>query len=239
MSINWTKSLNLNYDSGQGTANYTVEAPTGAQSAGWVQAVVTGPCGTLTFRHNVWVGKPTITYYPPDPHNPCHGNPYYEGPNIEGVTYTWSENNPDGWLGSNGGYQTNMLSTKEAYYTLTLTISDGNCSETTSISAYTTATYCECFYAPECDNQSPSPLSVYPNPSTTYFELSYDELENDKEKKAYKVEIYDNLGNKRLESLVKKNKERIDISKLPEGIYILHFYKNEGVLKKQISIKRE
>ena len=51
-TISWTRSSNLAYVSGQGTDNYTVRAIRSGN--GWVQASVNG----VTFRKNVWVGKP-------------------------------------------------------------------------------------------------------------------------------------------------------------------------------------
>ncbi|GAH15323.1 unnamed protein product, partial [marine sediment metagenome] len=57
-TVNWTKSSNLSYVSGQGTDNYTVKAYSSASGTGWVQAAITVDCGNVTIRYNIdWVGK--------------------------------------------------------------------------------------------------------------------------------------------------------------------------------------
>ena len=61
-TVNWTKSSNLSYVSGQGTNNYTVKAVSSSTSgAGWVEAEisVTG-CGDITVSKDFWVGVPDV-----------------------------------------------------------------------------------------------------------------------------------------------------------------------------------
>jgi bacillolysin len=57
-TVNWTKSSNLAYVSGQGTDNYTVKAQPSASGSGWVQAnISTGNCDDVTIRKDIdWVG---------------------------------------------------------------------------------------------------------------------------------------------------------------------------------------
>lgn len=59
-TVNWTQSSNLTTISGQGTTSYTVRAssPT-IFGQGWVEAIITTPCGPLApIRNNLWVGQP-------------------------------------------------------------------------------------------------------------------------------------------------------------------------------------
>lgn len=59
-TVSWTRSSNLAYVSGQGTGTYRVKAASSTTSGpGWVQAVVSGPCGDLPpLRCSVSVGPP-------------------------------------------------------------------------------------------------------------------------------------------------------------------------------------
>jgi V8-like Glu-specific endopeptidase len=59
-TINWERSSNLSYVSGQGTNNYTVKASSPYISGtGWIDAEIqsTG-CNLITERKSVWLGKP-------------------------------------------------------------------------------------------------------------------------------------------------------------------------------------
>jgi len=70
-SVNWNKSSNLTYVSGQGTDSYTVKAGSSASGSGWVQATINYP-STCVVTYSVWAGTPQITnkkvdrgyYYP-------------------------------------------------------------------------------------------------------------------------------------------------------------------------------
>ena len=63
-TVSWTRSSNLAYVSGQGTGTYRVKATSSTTSGpGWVQAVVSGPCGDLPpLRRSVSVGPPARPY---------------------------------------------------------------------------------------------------------------------------------------------------------------------------------
>ncbi len=58
-TVNWIKSSNLKYVSGQGTDNYLVKAYWYSSGPGWVDATITCDCGDGTIRKYIsWVGKP-------------------------------------------------------------------------------------------------------------------------------------------------------------------------------------
>jgi hypothetical protein len=95
--VTWDQSYYLTYVSGQGTANYTVKATGPATSGeGWVQASITGECGTLVLRKDIWVGipqKPSHIVFVP--HTPCTNQfvlAYFNeiNPPISQVYYQWS-----------------------------------------------------------------------------------------------------------------------------------------------------
>ena len=99
-TVNWTKSSNLQYVSGQGTDNYTVKAYSSASGNGWVQATIyLSGCGSVTLpRYSVWAGTPQITnkkvdggYYYPGMQI-CPGNHYLNVTPVGGDagTATWT-----------------------------------------------------------------------------------------------------------------------------------------------------
>lgn len=59
ININWTKSGNLVYVSGQGTDNYVVRAS--SSGAGWVQATLSSGCNPTVPQYPLWVGPPILT----------------------------------------------------------------------------------------------------------------------------------------------------------------------------------
>jgi len=59
IDINWTKSDNLAYVSGQGTDSYVVSAST--SGSGWVQATLSSGCNPTVPQYPVWVGPPILT----------------------------------------------------------------------------------------------------------------------------------------------------------------------------------
>jgi hypothetical protein len=57
--VSWTKSNNMSYVSGQNSNSYVVKAQSSSTSgSGWVQASLSGSCGSKAFPKTVWVGIP-------------------------------------------------------------------------------------------------------------------------------------------------------------------------------------
>lgn len=98
-SVSWSRSSNLAYVSGQGTATYRVKAASPTTSgSGWVRATVSGPCGDVVLpQHDLWIGAPSsLTRINGFPNNGMlfGSSSYYNfsvsPPNIPGVTqYDW------------------------------------------------------------------------------------------------------------------------------------------------------
>jgi len=115
-TVTWTKSSNLTYLSGQGTTEYKVMAASFSTSgAGWVQATINGPCGSLQLpRHDVWVGTPMpsqpIVHYKPGYYSVCKRVSHTASTTQQsGVTdYQWQLIYPDGftWPLSSGSSTT-------------------------------------------------------------------------------------------------------------------------------------
>jgi hypothetical protein len=188
-----------------------------------IAATLNAGCGS-SIEKNVWVGDPSLTYVPPGP-NPCTSNPYYYGPPTEGLSYQWTIDNPNVWLvtPSTSVFAT-VLSHDPEYFNLTLTISDGTCSTSTTLFSYTDGYYCQCFFPP-CGGGFLR-FAVSPNPASSQVEIRFDEKEYEKEVKKfnavnYSVGLIDERGNALSEINISDKSYKWDTSKLPAGTYYL------------------
>lgn len=159
VNYQWTVTGPLQIVSGQGTNQITCNKT--GDGLATITVSAQGLCSTKT----VWVGNPVITYIP-SLGNPCFSNPYYSAPNIPGLTYQWSVDNPNIWFpGGSNSQNSTVLSRDPYYFTITLTISSGGCSTTQTLNTYTDGYYCQCFFDPSCPGQGGFGMMVYPNPS--------------------------------------------------------------------------
>jgi hypothetical protein len=247
ISISWTNSANLTYVSGQGTANYVVRAASGAQGAGWVQAVVSGPCGTETLpRHDIdWVGTPTITSA--GKIGSCYEPVLvYRAPIISGATYAWSINTNRLSL-SPSGFETYVENVSVAdgsaqSFNLTVSITQGGCTVTRTISAiYTKPTKCDCGYNdPSCGGSGgpPSPLSVYPVPADDQLTISVSSDQGNSDEVLKEVTIF-NSQQIAVLSNTKINKKEVvlNVAHLPTGLYYVHITTQKRVEVRQVFIE--
>jgi sugar lactone lactonase YvrE len=74
-------------------------------------------------------------------------------------------------------------------------------------------------------------LKIYPNPADNTIEVSLEKILGD-------VSIYTSLGQIVFEMSSKNKVERIDISKLEEGIYFLQIKNSEGISSKKVIVQR-
>lgn len=223
-SVSWSTSPGNLLSPSTGIGNSFVTTPTNPSVSGFVTvtATVAGVCGGSVVR-TVWVGEPPITYQPPG-QNPCSSNPYYYTSLIEGAFYEWTVDNPNVWIVSpNGYFSCAVISIDPEYFTISVTVSSGNCSYTVSLPGQLSpGLYCQCFYDPfQCPGQGGGMgFSVYPNPTSEELTLNIDDQNLVSE---YAFEIYDQYG-----YLVKKVKGSekslsIDVRGFKKGNYILHF----------------
>ncbi len=82
---------------------------------------------------------------------------------------------------------------------------------------------------PEDENAN-SLLNLFPNPVTNYVYINSPICDN------YKIEIYDMLGRKLLSKQIMNN-EKIDVTSLNKGSYIIKFYNNNSSISKSFIIK--
>ena len=78
-------------------------------------------------------------------------------------------------------------------------------------------------FAVECKQQNEFSISVYPNPSSGVFtlEASFDKNE------PYFLQIIDVYGKKAKEFFVESNRQKIDLSSQPKGIYLIKVFTND------------
>ncbi|WP_236612927.1 T9SS type A sorting domain-containing protein, partial [Cesiribacter andamanensis] len=252
--VDWTKSGNLKYVTGQGTSNYVVEAISGANGPGWVQADITGPCGgPISYRYNVWVGKPaaSLEVITTDCIKPRHK---WTLPELDGVTYTWSINTGNLYLLGSGNV-VEVINTGGVYhnssqpYTITYTIRrDRLCTQTNS----TTTTFYqpdECYCGIRTTGCSPNPctgsncwepMSVFPNPADGELNIEIDETTlkvKDGLLAGFEIHLYNNSNELVYSKKEVRNKLTIPVKQLPNGIYHLHFLHPTGSQVRHVIIQ--
>lgn len=223
-SVSWSQSSNLVAISGQGTSNYTVAPQNGSTFGhGYVQATISGACSdsNLVLRKDIWVGQPTITYHPPGL-NPCTDNEYFEGPNVPGLSYQWSVDNPNVWFTIGTTYSNAaIISTNPEYFNITLTVSSGGCQTSVTLFSYTSGYYCQCFFDPSCGGFGG--FSVSPNPAGKELVIEF----SNEQVYEFEATLVNELGEIKRSMNIKKH-NRLDISGLPNGLYYLNVYHKSG-----------
>ena len=196
-----------------------------------ITATINSGCGTTNITRNVWVGEPSIVYHPPG-RNPCSSNPWYSGPSMPGLSYSWSVDNQNVWfVTSTTNYSSAVISYNPEYFNITLTISDGICTTSTTFFSYTAGYYCQCFFDPACGGGF-SRFAVAPNPASNQVEVSFVDAEYEKELKRfgafdYSLALVDEQGNVVSKVETSDRIYKWDTSKIPNGTYYLKAnYKN-------------
>lgn len=206
-----------------------------------ISATHNAECG-LSITKIIWVGEPTITYFPPGT-NPCFNNPYYQGPNLDGLYYTWSVDNQNVWFTSgNSNHTAAVISNNPEYFTLSLTITDGVCTLSNSLFTYTAGYYCQCFFDPSCGGMGFARFTTTPNPADDQLVIEFEEEDYSNQKKLkgevnYSLTLIDNEGNEKLKANLNKMKGTLDTSKVPAGTYYLKIEYDGTVETRRILIK--
>lgn len=206
-------------------------------NSGYVTITATLPCAATVPPKTIFVGDPSITYSPPGT-NPCFNNPYYSAPNVPGLSYYWSVDNPNVWFTtSSNSNSTAVISYNPEYFTITLSISNGTCTTTSSQFSYTAGYYCQCFFDPAC-NGGFSRFAASPNPASNQVDVSFDDKEYEKELKRfgaveYNLALLDEQGNIVAKVKTSDKTYKWDTSKIPNGTYYLKAnYKSFGETKR-------
>ncbi len=252
-TITWTKSSNLTYISGQNTANYTVKATPNTAGSMWVEAAVSGPCGVMTFRKNLFIVVPEIdvTFYGET--NVCPNEFYWYDVITPGsfpiLNYIWSL--PTGWTLVdeqiiNSNFRSIEVRTGSQSY--------GNYAIWVDIQT-------------DCNNRSYSypvqmmscassyDFTVHPNPASDYFEVSrslsedninsaakergtFLESQGEKGSAAVAVKLYNSKQEAVISMPFASPALRVDTKGLPDGHYILHIISKEGIHRRHLYIEK-
>lgn len=227
--------------SGQGTFNYTVTRNGTGQ--GFVSAAITTECGTLTVPQKTFqVGGYSSGDYPVSgPTNACRNQAvYYNTVDLPGATnYAWFW--PSNWTYVSGqgtryiALNTGSSSTGGAVGVRVANACDAGGSPAT---LFTSVSSCGSF----------SSFSAVPNPADEEITVTlddYDSLGKKKEKKdklkktEFEVSLFDNQKNRVTTLLSKDEVLSIPVRDLPEGFYYLNILFKEGIIQRQILVKRK
>jgi hypothetical protein len=224
-----------------GIGNTANLSPANSSSSGQATLTFTiaTACGEVEITKDIWVGKPQIIYSPPG-QDPCTSNPFYSTQQIPGVTYTWSVDNPNVSLTSNGTHITAVLSNNPEYFNLTLTISDGICTTSQTLSTYTDGYYCQCFSDPSCGNGGFG-FAVFPNPVSDELTVMMDSEEKEANQNTdtqFEVKLFDVSGNELYSQTTSVSKTTLNVRHLKNGFYYLHIRYKDALIRKQIRIER-
>lgn len=232
-TVNWSHSSNLAYVSGQGSSTYTVKATSSTTSgAGWAEALINGPCGSVTIRRVVWVGYPSMPYdisgFPYDgmqfPSNSYFNFIVWAQPIEQGVnSYEWNVV---------GGTILNGQSTFQIDV-LTDNAISGNIGFGVSVKVGNS-----CGWSPwlsrtgivyDSGGGGGSTYSIYPNPATTTVVVSIIESTNSASQGTVEIQpissikVFDKMGQMVLARNYphKPRVVQLNISPLQKGIYLL------------------
>ncbi len=236
-AISWSASSNLQYVSGQGTSNFTVRS--NGAGEGFVLALV---CGNIQVpQKNFHVGGYSSSDYPvTGPGNACNNETvYYNTADLQGATYyDWFW--PSDWTYSGGQgtrYLTLITGSNSTGGAVGVRVANACDAGGSPASVFTYVSSCGGFSA----------FSVYPNPVADEITVSLEDFDSLGNKKAkieklkkleFEVSLFDNKKNKVITLTSKDEMLSIPVRNLPEGLYYLNIIFKEGIIQRQILVKR-
>jgi hypothetical protein len=227
-TVNWTKSTNLSYVSGQGTNNYTVKAASSSiSSPGWVEVEISGiSCDPVSIKKDLWVGKPDFTLIGDYDLSVREmgiaeiTNPYHDLQGISNTTWNCSGaiTRIDGgpviakyWAGSSSGSGT---------VDLTLT------------------NQCGSRFKYFIVNVTGGWLKSYPNPANDYLEIEItDEEFYTTKNKSVSIRLYNNKSTLVYSNVSYDKILRINTNNFLKGLYLLQVKHNDKTFNQQILIE--
>ena len=243
-TVNWTKSSNLAYVSGQGTTSYKVKAKN--SGPGWVQASIDYGWGSILYKKEIdWVSVP---YQPTDiyPLKESGDNVVCLN-DIKTYNYLMSNEDPEeqisswNWMVWGGhilqGQGTRTISVR--YFSVGNSIvelaTENSCGESFLLSVPVSVVSSRlCRPDPgEDDPIEGFKLSIQPNPANDYIEAK---IQDDNFEPGNNDKIHIKLFNNRSMPVYTGNSHqktfRINIGNLPHGLYLLQIiYKGEKYSK--------
>ncbi len=214
VTVNWTKSSNLSYHSGQGTNSYTVSAASSTTSgAGWVRAKLNSPCGEIVLPdYIVWVSntptQPTITV-PIEPLNCQYQAMVWASSSPSDVTYSWSVTN--GTIISQDGAELFVQPTCSRPWILGLGVSASNQCGTSAITTKSVTISNGGMINPR--------LLIAPNPASV--EVTISEIEPTNENIPWVLRLMSQQGAVMV-NVTTTLPQTLSVQGLQPGVYVLH-----------------
>jgi hypothetical protein len=233
ITVNWTKGDNLRPISGQGTASYTVRAlfTTGGYTS-WVQATLTGPCGTVTLpQKDVWAGKPNpatyISFYPPVPctNQLVYADATVSNPPLASANYQWY--NIGNYSPADGSQVWFETAGPLGYITNVRVAATNTCGS---------SEYSKILTVNKCSGGTPVTYSLIasPNPSSSVITISEVEPTNDNIPWVLRLMSGQGAVMVNVSSTLPKT---LNVSGFQPGVYILHARRGQYVEQQVIIIE--
>lgn len=236
-TVSWLHSSNLNYISGQGTDNYTVQAASSNVSGtGWVKAIISSSCGNDTIEKNVWVGvpsNPSLITTPPLTQVGSNSIIQVMGLALGAENYNWTV--AGGTITSGQGTSNIWIQTVsctpirpvDLYIQLVASNSCGNSARATLNIPF------------DCSG-GPSPLLVSPNPASQTLNVEVvdtsSRAKNQTINKAFTVQMFDPYNKVVFQKQETLRRFSINVNGYRPGIYYLRVIKANKVYAKKIII---
>ncbi len=226
--VNWTKSSNLSYVSGQGTDTYTVEAVNSiTRGLGWVEAeILLGNCNPISVREKTWVGvKATIT-----------GNSY--------VSYlgsgSWYANSSSNQLTLNSVLSKSKKPTplpgEETIFYLFVRASNGSGNYYQTSSKRIVAKGNVDLVVGHGGDLPPFELKISPNPANNIITVNIDRAEKTNPNIEYTVRLLDKYQKTIYQRNIKNSQTTINVSHFQTGIYYLQVINGQNMQSEKVII---
>jgi subtilisin family serine protease len=240
-TVNWTKSNNLSYVSGQYTNSYTVKAVSSSTHGwGWVEATIDCDCGDVTFREDFWVGEPANVeiHVPVEPIIGEVEAMVWVSSDPGNETYNWQV--IGGTIVQDNGDEIILIADCPSRRGLIIRVQAiNNCGQSNWVSRHV---------AVDCSSGGVNPLSLpllppftlSPNPADDFVELNvtqyYEESLTAKANMKYEVRIFSTIKKPLYNQKSSKPVLRINTSDFKEGIYFVYLIIGDEVFVEQLVI---
>ncbi|CAN5882651.1 hypothetical protein BH24BAC1_BH24BAC1_13890 [soil metagenome] len=168
----------------------------------------------------------TTVYFPASPQisgqsDVCPNTTYYYDAPYNGSNYSWYANGVQITGSTTGQYVSVLTGNAYTYGYLQVEYTDVCGNRQAAYKNINVSGYCY------------STFTVYPNPSTEYFEVENLSTEEGAEGEEFEIKLYNSLNKAVKEGKTKKKKIKFDVRDLPKGVYYLHIITNGKVEKRQ------
>lgn len=145
---------------------------------------------------------------------------YFKGNGADNFSWDFDDGNTSNLQNPSHTYQ------KEGLYNVRLIASNKDCADTTFLEIQIVSTVGN-------ENFQVADLSMYPNPASQILTIQSDEIQT-----GLSFRIYEITGRQTLAGQINPEKPWIDISNLPESIYLIQFYNHHSITNRTLVISR-